>query len=106
MPLIVLILVLGLWFAFGSPLVTIANWFWSEDAAPWEWVVLHYYPNRHDLSVGERIEGLVNVEECRRAAFTLATSNNDPGLRRGDYECGVQELEKLDDVSVYRLTVR
>ncbi|TWG60750.1 hypothetical protein [Aminobacter sp. J44] len=106
MPLIVLILVLGLWFAFGSALVTIANWFWGEDAAPWEWVVLHYYPNRHDLIVGERIEGFVSVEECPRAALTLAASNNDPGLRRGDYECGVQELEKLGDVSVYRLPVR
>jgi len=31
-----IIFVLIAWAVFGSPLNTMAGWFWSETAAPWE----------------------------------------------------------------------
>ena len=105
MPLLVLIGV-GLWFLFGSPTVTIANWFWENDAAPWETVDLYYYPDRNDLRKEERYADFESVEGCRRMAYAVAASRNDPGLRRGGYECGIQQTDTFGGIRVYRATAR
>ncbi len=49
MPWIV-IAAIGLWFFFGTPAKTLANWFWTDSAAPWETVDAFYYPDRSDLT--------------------------------------------------------
>ncbi len=36
----------------------------------------------------------------------MAAVESDPDLRRGDYECGVGELEGFAGMTVYRITVR
>lgn len=64
MPLIILIAI-GLWFWFGDPLKTVANWFWESNAAPWETVDAFYYPNRNDLTQFQKMPGLNSVDECR-----------------------------------------
>lgn len=105
MPLIILI-ALGLWFAFGEPFKTVANWFWASDAAPWESVDAFYYPDRNNLSVFNLISGFGSVDGCRTWIYTTAAANGDPGLVRGDYECGVQKLDTFMGLSVYRTTVK
>lgn len=105
MPLILLILV-GAWFLFGSPSKTAANWFWPDREAPWETIDAFYYPNREDMSVFLRLSGLGNAQECRDWVFSMASIEEDPGMLRGDYECGVGFIEDFGGMSVYRLTVK
>lgn len=105
MPVIILIGV-ALWFIFGSPPVTVANWFWENDAAPWETVDAYYYPDRSDLSKHQAFSGLASVQACRDQVFAMAAINNDPSMVRGSYECGIQKTGEFGTMSVYRATVR
>jgi hypothetical protein len=104
MPLIILLIIV--WAVFGSPLTNIANLFWSEGSAPWERVDAFYYPDRSNLTVHRVSYNLGSIGNCRAWVLTEAAHNNDPGLARGDYECGVGEIEKMGDLTVYRITVR
>jgi hypothetical protein len=100
-------LAIAAWFLFGSPSKDVANWFWSEDAAPWESVDAFYYPDRNDLERDVRQFGLEDVGACRRWVYAQASAHEDPGITRGDYECGVGYLESLGyGLRVYRATVR
>ena len=89
-----------------NPASTVANWFWSTSAAPWEEVDAFYYPNKYDLTVHQRgIDG-GSLENCRAWVGAKAVLYNDPNLERGDYECGVGRLRTIGDLVVYRITVR
>jgi hypothetical protein len=106
MPFIVFAAI-GLWFLFGQPAQTVANWFWASDAAPWETVDAFYYPNRDNLIVFKRAAGFDSVQACRDWVYSAASANSDAGLKRGDYECGIQKLHTYSTgISVYRATVR
>ncbi len=105
MPIIIIIAV-GLWFFFGDPPKTVANWFWDDGAAPWETVDAYYYPDRYDLSIHQSRNGLDTVQQCRDWVYATAAINGDPSLQRGDYECGVEKTDSFYGMSVYRITVR
>ena len=94
------------WFVFGSPVKDLANWFWSDSAAPWETVDAFYYPDRSDLGEFLSQGGFGSVQECRDWIYSIAASKNDPTLIRGDYECCVGQIDSFGGMSVYRLTVR
>ena len=49
------------------------------------------------------LEGSPNVEFWVRSA---AATQNDAGLERGDYECGVGYLYSHGPLNIYRLTIR
>ena len=104
MPFLIL-LGIGLWFLLGSPAVTVADWFWEHDAAPWETVDAFYYPDKNDLSRHEAVMGLGSVQECRDQVERMAFLNNDPRLLRSSYECGIQKIDTFGDIGVYRATV-
>jgi hypothetical protein len=97
---------LGFWALFGSPKKDVANWFWSDQAAPWETVDAFYYPNRSDLSRDQRASGLASVDACRTWVDHVSRAHNDVGITRGDYECGVGYLDDFAGMRVYRTTVR
>lgn len=105
MPLIILIAI-GLWFWFGDPPKTMANWFWESDAAPWETVDAFYYPNRNDLTQFQKMPGLNSVDECRSWVRSTASINGDSGIMRGDYECAIEVVYSFAGISVYRTTTR
>jgi hypothetical protein len=65
-----------------------------------------YYPNRNNLDKSERQLDVGSVEACRSWVSRIAAQNNDPQIRRGDYECGVGYLRDLGDFRVYRVTTR
>ena len=94
------------WFALGSPMSDIAGWIWEDQPAPWESVDAFYYPNRSNLAKSERSLNVGSLEACRWWASKTAARNNDPEIRRGDYECGVGYLRDLGDLRVYRVTAR
>lgn len=99
-----LLLIVGLWFAFGDPGGDVAGWFWPESAAPWEQVDAFYYPDRNDLSVHREFRDVGSVEACRAWVYSMAAANGDPDLVKGDYECGINPLER-GEMLVHRLTV-
>ncbi|WP_299821237.1 hypothetical protein [uncultured Jannaschia sp.] len=105
MPIIV-ILIVGAWFVFGDPPKTVANWFWSDGAAPWEEVDAYYYPDRSNLTSYQAGPGLRSVQECRDWVNAAAAANGDASLVRGDYECAVEQVDSFAGGPVYRLTVR
>lgn len=105
MPWIILAAI-GLWFLFGTPAKTVADWFWAESAAPWETVDAFYYPDRSDLTISLSQRGLTSVQECRDWVYASAALRDDPTMIRGDYECGVEQLDTLGGLTVYRITVR
>jgi len=100
------LIVVVLWFVFGDPPKNIANWFWKNDAAPWEQVDAVYYPNRNDLTVHRELIDVGSTGGCRVWVFSMAAANDDPDLVRGDYECGVGPLGSLGSIRIYRLTIR
>jgi hypothetical protein len=66
-----------------------------------------FYPNRLDLTQHIEILDVGSVEDCRRVVYALAAENNDPGMIRGDYECGVNPRdETFGGLRVYEETVR
>lgn len=95
-----------LWMVFGSPTKDLAGLFWADSPAPWEKVDAFYYPDRHNLSIHRAAYDLGSLNGCRSWVMTMATANADPGVHRGDYECGVGKLREMGDLTVYRLTVR
>ena len=105
MPYVIAILI-GLWFWLGDPPKTVANMFWENDAAPWETVDAYYYPNRNDLTVFRSAFGFNSVDDCRSWVRFAAASNNDVGLTRGDFECGVGRIDAFGGMTVYRITTR
>lgn len=103
-PIIVILLVV--WVIFGTPLKDMANGFWSESVAPWESVDAYYYPDRYDLTNTVTASNVGGLEDCRAWVDYQARLKDDPGILRGDYECGVGEAENLGDLKVYRITAR
>jgi hypothetical protein len=101
------IIIIGmiLWFIFGDPGRTIAGWFWEYDAAPWERVDAFYYPDRNNLEKVHQHSNVGGVQECRDWVNSMAASNGDRSLSRGDYECGVGEPKEWYGMKVYRTTV-
>lgn len=104
MPFLILIAV-GLWFWFGDPKNDAANWFYSNEPAPWETVDAYYYPNLNNLSLFKVKKNLVDLQACRDWVYFMASQNNDSNLNRGDYECGVGKPENKYGLNVYRITV-
>ena len=102
------VFVIGLiaWFFFGSPPKDVANFLWSDGAAPWENVDPIYYPNANDLTKDQSGPRVTTVAECRDWVYAEAARQNDPRLVRGDYECGVGFIESWGGLRVYRITVR
>jgi hypothetical protein len=105
MPLLLVLAAIA-WIYFGEPSVTLAHWFWSDSAAPWETVDAFYYPSRHDLSIFEIAERLESVVACQDWVHGRASMNGDPDLIRGDYECGVGAPRHEMGLRIYRQTVR
>jgi hypothetical protein len=101
-----IIFAVGLWFLIGDPAKSIANTFWEGEAAPWETVDAYYYPNRSDLSVFQSRLGLSSVDDCRVWVRMTAAANNDIGVVRGDFECGIEVIDTFAGINVYRTTVR
>lgn len=95
-----------LWLAFGNPADSLAGLFWAGSPAPWEKVDAFYYPNRHNLSVHRTALNVGSLDGCRSWVQAMAEANADPGVRRGDYECGVGKLQEIGDLTMYRITVR
>ncbi len=83
-----------------------ADWFWPENAAPWESVDAYYYPDRNNLSIDSRAYDLKTIDECRDWVSMTAEKYNDANLDRGDYECGVGFIESFGSGRVYRITTR
>ncbi|MGF7213053.1 hypothetical protein GGE65_007689 [Skermanella aerolata] len=104
MPFIIFVLIA--WAVFGSPLNTTASWFWSETAAPWEKVDAYYYPDRSNLGVHRVSYNVGSIDNCRRWVRAEALRLSDVGITRGEYECGVGEVDKMGDLTVYRITAR
>ena len=84
----------------------IANWFWEYEAAPWETVDAFYYPDQNDLSKFQQILGLGSVDVCRNAVRSMAASYGDPNLTMGDYECGIEVIDNLGGIDIYRTSTR
>jgi hypothetical protein len=89
----------------------VEDWLWPNGPAPWEKVSAYYYPNKEDLTVARRQYGFSSVDECRNWVFGQAAAAGDPGLGRGDYECGVglirrEHIAGTDYLDVTRLTIR
>lgn len=101
-----IIFAVGLWFLIGDPAKSIANTFWEGEAAPWETVDAYYYPNRSDLSVFQSRLRLSSVDDCRVWVRMAAAANNDIGVVRGDFECGIEVIDTFAGINVYRTTVR
>lgn len=106
MRLVLVTAAVGLWFWLGDPPKNVADWFYRDDAAPWETVDAYYYPSRADLSASRSILGLKDVQACRDWVYDQAAANHDALLTRGDYECGVGRLDAFMGVNVYRLTIQ
>jgi hypothetical protein len=104
MPFVILALIV--WAVFGSPLNTMARWFWSETAAPWEKVDAYYYPDRNNLAVHRASYNVGSINNCRVWVRAEAARLNDSWITRGDYECGVGEVDVMGDITVYRITAK
>jgi hypothetical protein len=66
-----------------------------------------YYPNKNDLTKHEFFSNVGSVENCRAIVQQAAARRNDPGLQRGDYECGVDPTgEDFGEIKVYKDTVK
>jgi hypothetical protein len=63
-----------------------------------------YYPNISDMKVYKSYKNIGSVEACRDWAFDKAYENNDPNMRRGDYECAIGPKLKYG-ITVYDKTV-
>jgi hypothetical protein len=100
------IILVVLWFAFGSPKNDIAGMFWSDGPAPWEEVTGFYYPNRNDLTIHIQSGQYESLDGCRSWVYAQARQHDDPGIGRGDYECGVGYMKSWGGINVYRLTLR
>jgi hypothetical protein len=98
--------IVGAWIIFGSPSTTVAEWFWPDDASPWETVDAFYYPNRNDLTFHLAGYDFQTVQACREWIFRIANQNGDPNILRGDYECGIGKIRNFGDIGVYRDTVK
>jgi hypothetical protein len=101
-----ILIAIALWFIFGNAPMNIADMFWEEEAAPWETVDAFYYPDRNDLTQFQQTTDLDSVDDCRAWVSSAAALNGDPSLFRGDYECGIEVVDSLGSISVYRNTVR
>lgn len=102
---VLLVIGIGLWFAFGHPARTVADWYWPNDAAPWESVDAFYYPNKADLGTVREQHGLADVQSCRDWVNAQAYADGDPTMTRSDYECGLGEPEPYGILKIYRATV-
>lgn len=103
---ILIFLIVGAWFFWGDPPKTVANWFWENEAAPWETVDAFYYPDRSDLSKFQKVSGLSSVDSCRTAVRAMAAKNPNVGFVRDDYECGIEILYNLGGIDIYRTDTR
>jgi hypothetical protein len=52
------------------------------------------------------IDNVGSINSCRAWVRGEAARIGDPGVKQGDYECGVGEVDRMGDLTVYRLTVR
>ncbi|RWF20532.1 hypothetical protein [Mesorhizobium sp.] len=104
--LVLVIIGLGGWFAFGDPPSTVAGWWWPETSAPWETVDAFFYPDRNNLYLVQEQDGLKSLQACRDWVSAAAYANGDPTMSRSDYECGLGKSEPYGTLKLYRNTVR
>ena len=98
------ILSLLIWAAIGDPVQTVTNWLWPRSPAPWESVDAIYYPDKAHQLVSVDNQDVGSLTRCRAWVISVA-KQNDPGLQRGDYQCGV-EHRYSEGLNIYRLMVR
>ncbi len=96
----------ALWAVFGSPTDDVAGLFWTDRPATWEQVDAVYYPDRHRLSIHRMARGVGSLDACRSWVRAVADAQGDPGLSRGDYECGIGKVREMGDETIYRITAR
>ena len=99
--------ILGLivWGALGNPIQAIAGWVWPHSPAPWERVDAIYYPDKENPLVSVDNQDVGGLTQCRAWVSSAAAEQNDPGLQRGEYQCGVG-YRYSQGLNNYRLTVR
>jgi hypothetical protein len=105
MPFVIFV-ALAIWFLFGTPSKTVANWFWEYEAAPWEAVYAIYYPDRQDLSKQIGPHQTDDADGCLNWSRLQARRHDDPGFRRGDFMCYAGEPYDSNGFSVYRTKFR
>jgi len=98
------ILSLLIWAALGDPVQTVANWLWPRSPAPWESVDAIYYPDKANPLVSVDNQDVGSLTRCRAWVISVA-KQNDPGLQRSDYQCGIGHRYS-EGLNIYRLVVR
>ena len=98
------ILSLLIWAAIGDPIQTMADWLWPRSPAPWESVDAIYYPDKANQLVSVDNQDAGSLTRCRAWVISVA-KQSDPGLQRGDYQCGVGYRYSAG-LNIYRLMVR
>ena len=95
--------------SFGNPHRHIADFFWPDDAAPWENVTAVYVP---DISKPTRVKisdaVFDDVAACRKHVMEQAAEHGDPNLEKGRFECAIGFYAEKDDGTggEYRLIVK
>lgn len=89
-------------------IIGLAIWAYSYFGKYERRVDAYYYPDRHNLSEDISYRDIGSVEACRDWAYSTARRYDDPQMRRGTYECGVDPLREQDlpSVTIYRETVQ
>jgi len=103
---IFILIIIGLWFWLGNPKNDVANWFYSNEPAPWETVDAFYYPNNSNLSDYRVMSGLSDAQACRSWVSQMAALNGDPNMQRSSYECGAGKPTIKYGLNVYRITFK
>ena len=64
-----------------------------------------YYPDRNDLTSHEFFPNVGSIDACRKVVYQAAARNNDPLMKAGDYECGINPTgRKFGDITIYETT--
>jgi hypothetical protein len=78
----------------------------AEWPAPRERLDAFYYPDKGSLTVPLNNHDVRGLAQCRTWVRSPAATQNDRGLERDDYECGVGYLHSQGPLNIYRLTIR
>ena len=100
----VVILSLLIWAAIGDPIQTMADWLWPRSPAPWGSGDAIYYPDKANQLVSVDNQDAGSLTRCRAWVISVA-KQSDPGLQRGDYQCGVGYRSSAG-LNIYRMMVR
>lgn len=104
---ILIVILLGLlgWFAFGTPVMTVENTLWPSAPAPWENVIGYYYPNKTDHTAGVMTQNSGTIAQCRDWADVTIASSNDGNAEHSEYWCGIG-CSSMTDVKSCRTSTK